>query len=59
MFPDHIGRNGIWNRFKYFELVEIMRQKDDAPFAVALTKMAFGDMQPENIILVKSREISV
>jgi hypothetical protein len=36
-----------------------MRQKDDAPFAIALNNMAFGDMQPENIKLLKSREISV
>jgi hypothetical protein len=36
-----------------------MRQKDDAPFAIALNNMAFGDMQPEDIKLLKSREISV
>ncbi len=31
--------NGLWNRFKYIELVEIMCQKDDSPFAIALNNM--------------------
>jgi hypothetical protein len=28
--------NGLWNRFKYFEKVKIIRQNDDAFFAIAL-----------------------
>jgi hypothetical protein len=51
--------NYLWSRFSLFELVEIMRLKDDAEFCVALNNMAEGIMTAADIELLKSREISV
>ncbi|XP_050307506.1 uncharacterized protein LOC126744192 [Anthonomus grandis grandis] len=47
----------LWDHFRYFELTEIMRQKEDKSFAVALNNMAFGKMTDEDVQLIKSREV--
>ena len=48
----------LWSLFKLFELTEIMRQKDDKIFAIALSNMAKGTMTLEDIDLLKSRVLS-
>ncbi|CAF1163397.1 unnamed protein product [Rotaria sordida] len=50
--------NPLWSLFELFELTEIMRQKDDKTFAIALSNLAKGMMTLEDINLFKSRIIS-
>ena len=45
----------LWSLFELFELTEIMRQKDDKIFAIALGNMARGAMTLVDIGLLKSR----
>jgi len=50
--------NHLWkNNFKAYELTEIMRQKDDKLFAIALNNLATGKCTNNDIDLFKSREI--
>lgn len=48
----------LWSLFKLFELTEIMRQKDDKLFAIALGNIARGTMTLDDIHLLKSRIVS-
>jgi hypothetical protein len=48
----------LWSLFKLFELTEIMRQKDDKIFAIALSNMAKGTMTLDDVDLLKSRVLS-
>ncbi|CAF1377822.1 unnamed protein product, partial [Rotaria sordida] len=50
--------NPLWSLFQLFELTEIMRQKDDKIFAIALSNIAKGMMTLEDINLLKSRIVS-
>ncbi|CAF4700768.1 unnamed protein product, partial [Rotaria socialis] len=50
--------NPLWSMFELFELTEIMRQKDDKSFAIALSNIAKGTMTLEDINLLKSRIVS-
>jgi hypothetical protein len=50
--------NPLWSRFALFELTEIMRQKDDKIFAIALSNMAKGMMTLEDTNLLRSRIVS-
>jgi len=45
----------LWDSFKFFELTEIMRQRDDQAFAIALNNMASGHMSSDDISLLRSR----
>nr|KAG5686477.1 hypothetical protein BaRGS_030059 [Batillaria attramentaria] len=46
----------LWEKFCLVELTEIMRQRDDLPFAQALTRLARGKMEEADIELFKSRQ---
>ena len=37
----------LWNEFEYFELTEVMRQKDERNFIQALNNSAYGHMKIE------------
>ncbi|CAF4003587.1 unnamed protein product [Adineta steineri] len=50
--------SSLWSLFELFELTEIMRQKDDKTFAIALSNLAKGTMTVEDIHLLKSRIVS-
>ncbi|XP_071576628.1 uncharacterized protein [Temnothorax nylanderi] len=52
------SENVLWNEFDYFELTEIMRQKEDKTFIETLNNLARGTMSENNIALIKSRETS-
>jgi hypothetical protein len=54
---DCVG-NYLWDKFHLFELVEIMRQRGDLEFCKALNNMAIGQMDEEDIKMMKSREIN-
>lgn len=46
----------LWDLFKYFELTEIMRQREDQTFASALNNMASENVTtPDDISLIRSR----
>lgn len=47
--------NVLWQPFIYYELTEIMRQKDDLAFAEALGRMSIGIMTKNDVDLFKSR----
>lgn len=47
--------NCLWAPFKYFELTEIMRQKDDLKFAEALGRLSIGSMTNEDVELFNAR----
>ena len=49
--------NPLWSLFELFELTEIMRQKDDKIFSIALSNIAKGMMTLEDTNLLKSREM--
>lgn len=49
-----IAGGNLWNLFTYYELKEIMRQRDDCNFANALKAMATGTMENSQIELIKS-----
>ncbi|KAG2213497.1 hypothetical protein INT47_009171 [Mucor saturninus] len=51
----HIKLTELWHSFEVHRLTEIMRQKDDAKFAVALNNMARGVMTKEDIELFQKR----
>ncbi|XP_036345792.1 ATP-dependent DNA helicase PIF1-like, partial [Rhagoletis pomonella] len=46
----------LWDLFRFFELTEIMRQREDQAFAVALNNMSEGNMTSDDIELIKERE---
>ncbi|XP_050339187.1 uncharacterized protein LOC126765663 [Bactrocera neohumeralis] len=48
----------LWDLFKYFELTEIMRQRDDQAFAIALNRMASGTMTNDDISLIQTRVVN-
>ncbi|KAE9530107.1 hypothetical protein AGLY_011569 [Aphis glycines] len=39
----------VWETFKFYELTEIMRQKDDKQFAIMLTKLARGQLEETDV----------
>lgn len=46
-----------WDKFKYFELTEIMRQRGDRAFAIALNNLASGQMTIQDISLLQQRVV--
>lgn len=48
--------NCIWSSFMGFELTEIMRQKDDAQFAMALNRLAVGQLTTNDVAMFQTRE---
>ena len=55
---DLIVGNSLWQKFRVFELTEIMRQKEDLLFAEALNRLADGALTTEDIQLFRSRVVS-
>lgn len=55
---DIIQRNPLWEPFVLYELTEIMRQKGEYQFCKALNNMAEGQMDIEDIKLIRKREIN-
>jgi len=53
-----ITGNHLWPKFSLFELTEIMRQKGEAMFCKALNQMAEGEMDEDDIALIKTCQIS-
>lgn len=47
----------LWEQFKYFQLTEIMRQKEDKQFIIALNNLSLGEMTASDIALIKCREV--
>ncbi|XP_075170221.1 uncharacterized protein LOC142242518 [Haematobia irritans] len=48
----------LWDRFTFYELTEIMRQREDLAFALALNRMSTGEMTDEDISIFKSRIVN-
>ncbi|GLV46269.1 hypothetical protein CBL_12346 [Carabus blaptoides fortunei] len=46
--------NPLWDHFKFYELQEIMRQKNEKLFVEALNNLAIGQISKENEQLIKS-----
>lgn len=51
------GINPIWEVFKFYELTEIMRQKNEKAFIIALNNLVLGKMTNDDLNLFKSREV--
>ncbi|XP_043471644.1 ATP-dependent DNA helicase PIF1-like [Leptopilina heterotoma] len=49
------AQNILWDEFYYFELTEIMRQKDDVKFIKALNNLANGQLSTDDVNLFSSR----
>uniref|UniRef100_A0A8D8WGM7 ATP-dependent DNA helicase n=2 Tax=Cacopsylla melanoneura TaxID=428564 RepID=A0A8D8WGM7_9HEMI len=47
----------LWSNFSYFELTQIMRQRDDAVFAEALGRLATGECNSADDAMFASREM--
>ena len=54
-----LGPNLWQTHFTMFELTEIMRQKEDAPFAELLNRIREGNHTEEDLTVLKSRSISL
>ena len=50
--------NSVWLEFSYYELTEIIRQKNDINFINALNNLAVRNMSDEDIRLIKTREVA-
>ncbi|XP_055600404.1 uncharacterized protein LOC129749455 [Uranotaenia lowii] len=48
----------LWADFEFYELTEVMRQKDDLDFVNALNNFAQGTMNAADINVFKSREVA-
>lgn len=53
-----VTQNPLWERFLMFELIEIMRQKDDLVFAEALNRLAVGKCTDADEELFKGRSFT-
>lgn len=53
-----LAGSAFWDVFRYFELTQIMRQKNEKEFIEALNNLAIGRMTPENIELIISRQVN-
>ncbi|EDS27530.1 conserved hypothetical protein [Culex quinquefasciatus] len=49
--------SSLWNEFFIYELTEVMRQKNDLKFVHALNNFARGEMNDDDIRLIKTREV--
>jgi hypothetical protein len=47
--------NVLWSKFQLFELTEIMRQKDDLPYAEALGRLGKGQTTEEDAQMFRAR----
>ncbi|GLV33460.1 hypothetical protein CBL_20198 [Carabus blaptoides fortunei] len=50
--------NPLWEEFKFYELTEIMRQKNEKMFIESLNNLAIGQMSEKDITLIKSRRVT-
>jgi hypothetical protein len=50
-------KHTLCKNFKFFELTEIMRQKDDKAFTIALNNLANNKMTSNDVQLLQSRQI--
>ena len=57
-FWELIDRNPLWDLFTFYELKQIMRQKDNIDFIEALNVLASGNMEQKHVELFKSRQVS-
>jgi len=48
----------VWGNFVLFEMDQIMRQREDAKFSLALTNLALGKTSREENEMFESREQS-
>lgn len=48
----------LWELFSYYELTEIMRQKEEKDFIICLNNLAAGKMTDADIKLIRSREVT-
>uniref|UniRef100_A0A6P7H8C5 ATP-dependent DNA helicase n=1 Tax=Diabrotica virgifera virgifera TaxID=50390 RepID=A0A6P7H8C5_DIAVI len=53
-----LDTNPLWDEFYYYELNQIMCQKDETEFITCLNNLAAGDMTNSDIKLIKSRKIN-
>ncbi|XP_026481429.1 uncharacterized protein LOC113388245 [Ctenocephalides felis] len=49
--------NPLWNEFHFYELTEVMRQRDDLLFINALNNLANDALTNEDLALIKEREV--
>ena len=49
--------NSLWKLFKIFELTEVTRQRGDSQLIDLLNNVRTGDIQPDNINMLKPRVI--
>lgn len=47
----------LWEKFKFYELTEVMRQREDRAFAVALSDMAEEKMTAGDVAIFKRRHL--
>lgn len=50
--------NPLWDEFEFYELTEIMRQKNEIEFITALNNLAQNSMSEEDLKLITSRQVS-
>jgi hypothetical protein len=50
-----LAGNALWSPVRFYELTEIMRQREDGEFAAALNNIPYGSMTEKEINLIRSR----
>uniref|UniRef100_A0A8D8ZHS9 ATP-dependent DNA helicase n=1 Tax=Cacopsylla melanoneura TaxID=428564 RepID=A0A8D8ZHS9_9HEMI len=57
-FSGLFDRNPLWDKFQFFELTEVMRQKEDLKFVNVLAKIASGTISQEDKNFINTRLVS-
>lgn len=53
-----IDRNPLWDEFSFYELTEVMRQKEDLEFVQILNNIARGDVHQRDIDILNTRVVN-
>jgi ATP-dependent exoDNAse (exonuclease V), alpha subunit - helicase superfamily I member len=57
-FSVFLDRNPLWDEFSFYELTEVMRQKEDLEFVQILNNIAKGEVKDRDIDIINTRVVN-
>uniref|UniRef100_A0A8D8XYD7 ATP-dependent DNA helicase n=1 Tax=Cacopsylla melanoneura TaxID=428564 RepID=A0A8D8XYD7_9HEMI len=57
-FGGLVDRNPLWDEFSFYELTEVMRQREDLEFVRVLNNIAIGQVDDNDINTINTRAVS-
>uniref|UniRef100_A0A8D8UR91 ATP-dependent DNA helicase n=1 Tax=Cacopsylla melanoneura TaxID=428564 RepID=A0A8D8UR91_9HEMI len=57
-FGNLVDRNPLWDEFSFYELTEVMRQREDLEFVRVLNNIAIGQVDDNDINTINTRAVS-